>query len=113
VLTFSQQLRCRFGARAAAEEDGSSYGALVTPRCPTCGSPGVPLLFGLPVEEARRAAHDGRLALGGCFLPDDTNPPNWECRKRHQWRLGPDSDQQALIIGILQTYGYDDVDGDE
>src|SRR4051812_43511331 len=97
----------RSAAPLAADEDASSYGAPVIPRCPMCGSPGVPLLFGLPIEEARRAARDGRLALGGCFLSDE-DPPNWECRLHHRWRHGLEEDQQMLIIDILKTYGYDD-----
>lgn len=94
--------------RRAADEGARSYRDPVTPNCPTCGSVGVPVLFGLPVEAAGRAARDGRLALGGCIVPNN-EPPNWECQHHHRWRHGLEDDQQALIISILRTYGYDDV----
>jgi hypothetical protein len=29
------------------------------------------LIFGFPVKEASRAARDGRLALGGCIMPNN------------------------------------------
>jgi hypothetical protein len=57
---------------------------LVYPTCPHCGALGVPLMFGLPVREAHAAASDGRLALGGCLLPEE--PPNWQCSRLHRWR---------------------------
>jgi len=69
--------------------------------------PGVPLLFGLPVDEAKRAADDGRLFLGGCFLPDG-EVSNRECEQRHRWRDGTDEDQRAEILQILAAYGYED-----
>jgi len=75
------------------------------PVCPTCGSPGVPLLFGLPIREARLAAQDGKLALAGCLRPDV--PPNWQCPQHHRWHYGSDSDLQAQILSILKVYGYD------
>jgi hypothetical protein len=81
------------------------YLVLMIPACPTCGSPGVPLLFGRPIPEARLAAQDNRLALAGCMVPED--PPNWQCAQRHQWQGGSDADRQALILSILQAYGYD------
>jgi hypothetical protein len=35
--------------------------------CPSCGSPGKPLLFGYPRPEAMDAAERGEIALGGCM----------------------------------------------
>jgi hypothetical protein len=78
-------------------EDARSYRDPVISYCPACGSVGVPLLFGLPVEEARRAAQGGELALGGCILPD-AEPPNWECGHHHRWRDGLEDNQQVLIM---------------
>jgi hypothetical protein len=76
--------------------------------CPECGTPGVPLLFGLPVPEAREAAVDGRLALGGCLLPDD--PPNWQCLRAHQWRDTDEGAWQQRLVEVLAAYGYHDPD---
>lgn len=84
----------------------------VTSHCPTCGRPGVPLLFGLPVVEAQRAAEDRRLALGGCCIADG-EPPNWECVKHHQWRDGSEDDHNAVILQILEAYGYQEAPDDE
>jgi hypothetical protein len=49
------------------KEEAVEYGACVIPTCPECGGKGVPLLFGLPVQEARDAAADGELALGSAM----------------------------------------------
>jgi len=80
------------------------------PAGPTSGSPGVPLLFGLPTREAHLAAQDSKLALAGC-LPPSRYSPNWQCPQHHQWHYGSDSDWQAQILSILKVYGYDP--GDE
>jgi hypothetical protein len=72
--------------------------------CPRCGAAGVPLMFGLPVEQARAAAEDGSLALGGCIEPND--PPNWECPARHQWRDPDESAWDARLLEVLVAYGY-------
>ncbi|MBG0567593.1 hypothetical protein [Actinoplanes aureus] len=72
--------------------------------CPECGAPGVPLMFGLPVPEAREAAEEGELALGGCVVSAD--PPNWQCPRRHRWR---DADEQAWeerLQSVLEAHGY-------
>ncbi|WP_433826013.1 hypothetical protein ACQP2E_28405 [Actinoplanes sp. CA-015351] len=74
------------------------------PSCPECGTPGVPLLFGLPVPEAIDAADDGDLALGGCVMRDPA--PNWQCPQGHQWR---DADEQAYdhhLLTVLSAHGY-------
>lgn len=65
-------------------------------------------MFGLPVPEARDAAADGQLALGGCLVPD--SPPNWQCPKQHRWQ---DPDQRAWndrLLAALVAHGYDDSD---
>lgn len=53
------------------------------PICAACGSSGKPVLYGLPVPEARQAAEMDLLVLAGCFHPDDA--PLWQCPSRHQW----------------------------
>jgi hypothetical protein len=73
--------------------------------CPTCGSPGIPLIFGLPIPEARLAAQNGELALAGCLRPDA--PPDWQCPQDHRWQDGPESEVQEQILSILKVYGYD------
>ncbi len=49
------------------------------PPCPKCGSPDViPIMYGLPSEEAAEEARQGKIALGGCCISDDS--PRWHCR---------------------------------
>lgn len=67
----------------------------------------MPLLFGMPIEEAGRAAEDGRLVLAGCIMPPG-EPPNWACANHHRWRHGLDEDHQSLITSILRSYRSDD-----
>jgi hypothetical protein len=78
---------------------------LVVPACPVCKEPGIPLLFGLPVPEARKAADAGQLALAGCIMPDD--PPNWQCRQGHQWRHDDEEAWNAQLLNVLIAHGYE------
>jgi hypothetical protein len=57
--------------------------ATATPPCPTCGSAGIPVVYGLPAASAREAAADGVLLQRGCVLPLD--PPQWGCANGHDW----------------------------
>jgi hypothetical protein len=55
-------------------------------RCPSCGSSSVlRLIYGLPDEELRREAEDGKVALGGCSVSD--NDPAWVCNEC-EWTWG-------------------------
>lgn len=65
------------------------------PACPTCGEPGVPIVYGLPTRAAREAAASGRLKLFGCVVP--ANPDQWTCPASHTWRS---TDDQQLIAAI-------------
>ena len=61
-------------------------------------------MFGLPVPEAREAAAEGDLALGGCVVSAD--PPNWQCPRQHRWH---DADEQAWdrrLLAVLEARGY-------
>lgn len=78
------------------------------PACPECDTPGVPLLFGLPVTQARAAARDGQLALGGCVEPED--PPNWQCPRQHRWRHHDEGAWDRHLLAVLARYGYRDPD---
>jgi hypothetical protein len=80
------------------------YGVDVNRACPECGDTGVPLLFGLPVPEAREAAADGQLALGGCLVGD--GPPNWQCPHQHRWRDPDEKAWEARLLAVLVAYGY-------
>jgi hypothetical protein len=72
--------------------------------CPECGAAGVPLIFGLPVPEAREAAENGELALGGCLMP--TQPPNWQCSAGHQWRDADETAWDEQLLTVLAAHGY-------
>jgi len=76
--------------------------------CPKCGETGVPLLFGLPVQEARDAAANGHLALGGCVVDDD--PPNWQCPRQHRWRDANEESWEQHLMTILVAHGYGEAD---
>jgi hypothetical protein len=67
----------------------------VTPSCPTCGSAGRPVLFGLPAPEANEAAAEGKLILRGCIEPEDF--PHWECSCGHEWASDENEWTEALI----------------
>lgn len=68
----------------------------------------MPLLFGLPVPEARSAAADGLLALGGCILPE--NAPNWQCPEGHRWHEPDEHVWDERLLAALTAHGYVDYD---
>ncbi|MHC4469600.1 MAG: hypothetical protein ACYTDY_00290 [Planctomycetota bacterium] len=46
--------------------------------CPECGSERVvPIVYGLPTDEALEMAEQGRFRLGGCCVTG--NDPKWGC----------------------------------
>ncbi|GAA1575154.1 MULTISPECIES: hypothetical protein [Kribbella] len=71
-----------------------------TPVCPTCGEPGVPIVYGLPTRGARAAASAGKLRLMGCKVP--LEPDRWACPQRHTWRSGDDGQLRAAIDAALR-----------
>ena len=56
------------------------------PKCPKCNSEKViPILWGLPTEDAREDAGKGKIKLGGYVIGDD--PPLLHCSDcEHDWR---------------------------
>ena len=68
----------------------------------------MPLMFGLPVPEASEAALDGRLALGGCLLPEDA--ANRRCYRLHRWRDAAEGAWEQGLVEVLTAYGYRDPD---
>jgi len=47
-------------------------------RCPRCGEvSGVPILWGMPDNDASERAERGEVVLGGCLVTDDD--PDWSC----------------------------------
>lgn len=46
-------------------------------RCPRCGEPMLPILYGYPSAETMDAAQRDEIALGGCVVGDDM--PRWHC----------------------------------
>jgi hypothetical protein len=62
------------------------------------------LMFGLPIREARDAAADGQLALGGCIVDDEL--PNWQCSQRHRWRDADEKAWEEQLLAVLVAHGY-------
>ncbi len=63
-------------ARSADER----YRSLQRP-CPTCGSPGVRIVYGYPSGPLVRAAARGQVVLGGCTYRAATH----RCGNGHEW----------------------------
>lgn len=80
----------------------------MTSTCPVCGRPGVPLIFGRPVQAAIAAADAGEIALAGCFMPSGP-PPNRQCPDQHQWRDTDDATNDQ-VLAILHRHGYAEPD---
>jgi hypothetical protein len=61
------------------------WSQIQSPACPKCGSSQVvPVLYGLPSEEAMEAGGRGEIAFGGCCLPSDPSQMNrWACNGCH------------------------------
>lgn len=55
------------------------------PRCPTCGSRGVLIVYGMPGPDLFEAAERGELLLGGCVVTDDN--PTHGCAAGHEWKV--------------------------
>ncbi|HEX6682251.1 MAG TPA: hypothetical protein VF062_05625 [Candidatus Limnocylindrales bacterium] len=70
----------------------------MTPACPTCGTTGTPVLFGLPAPSADEAAAEGKLILRGCVQPLD--PPQWECPDGHEW-AGDEDEWSGVLDDVL------------
>ena len=51
-------------------------------RCPVCGLPGVPVVYGLPGSDLAEAERRGLLVLGGCEPHEEA----WACPNDHRWR---------------------------
>ncbi|MDG4772994.1 hypothetical protein [Solwaraspora sp. WMMD792] len=82
----------------------------MSPCCPRCGAAGAPLLFGLPIPQARAAAANGQLALGGCLVAEER--PNWQCPHQHRW-LDPDEEAwETWLMAVLVAHGYEPAEHD-
>lgn len=55
------------------------------PPCPNCGSTDtVPIIYGLPAEEAFEEEREGKVVLGGCIIFE--NSPKWHCKScGYEW----------------------------
>ncbi|MGZ0149572.1 hypothetical protein ACXJJ3_21090 [Kribbella sp. WER1] len=73
-----------------------------TPVCPSCGEPGVPILYGLPTRIAQQAASAGKVRLFGCVVPSE--PDQWTCAQNHTWKAGDDEQLSAAIDAALQEH---------
>lgn len=79
-------LRTRPSARAEILDTFSEAAAIVDPpTCPTCGAPGVPIIYGMPGPELVDAAERGEVVIGGCFITGDD--PTHTCAAGHEWKV--------------------------
>jgi hypothetical protein len=68
------------------------------PLCPSCGLPGVPILYGYPSEAAMERVHAGLAALGGCVVRPGMDDS--ACPRQHRWRRAspqPNAATPALL----------------
>ena len=56
----------------------------VNVRCPACGRPGIPIVYGLPGPETFVAAERGEVVIGGCCIAIEN--PTHECAAGHRWQ---------------------------
>ncbi|WP_225980538.1 hypothetical protein [Micromonospora sp. B006] len=96
---------------ARVEMRWARYRDEVIPSCPDCHAADVPLLFGLPAPEARKAAAAGELALGGCFIPEEP-VPNWQCPRQHRWHDADERTWNTQLLAALLAHGYTERDHD-
>ena len=55
--------------------------------CPKCGSnEGLPILYGMPTDEAFKAAEDGEIALGGCTIIEGMSPDYYCSECGYSWK---------------------------
>ncbi len=47
------------------------------PKCVSCGSELIPIVYGLPSPEDFDKEEEGKFILGGCIVSDDD--PHWTC----------------------------------
>ena len=73
-------------ARGADRGSDARYESLQRP-CPTCGEPGVRIVYGYPGGALVRAAARGLVVLGGCTYRAATH----RCPHGHEWE-GSDPD---------------------
>jgi len=55
------------------------------PTCPTCGRPGVLIVYGMPGPELVHAAERGQVLIGGCVITSDD--PTHGCSAGHEWKV--------------------------
>jgi hypothetical protein len=55
------------------------------PTCPTCGAPGVLIIYGMPGPELFEAAERGEVLIGGCVITGDD--PTHGCAAGHEWKV--------------------------
>jgi len=68
------------------------------PKCPTCGRPTVPIVYGMPGPGLFEEAERGAVVLGGCVIEFDM--PTLVCngRRHHHWRRD-DSGEFVAVPG--------------
>ena len=69
-------------------------------KCPACGSRStIPILYGLPLDEACDAAKRGEIALGGCLVwPDQPTHSCTSCGERFR---EPGSSGEWPLVPVL------------
>jgi hypothetical protein len=53
-------------------------------RCPTCGAPGVRIVYGYPDVALFESGQRGEVIIGGCVVSDDDATHG--CANGHRWR---------------------------
>lgn len=79
-------LRTRPDARDEILESFTEVAWIVDPPiCPTCGAPGVLIVYGMPGPDLFEAAERGEVLIGGCVITGDD--PTHGCASGHQWKV--------------------------
>jgi hypothetical protein len=73
----------------------------MTPTCPRCGRPALPIIYGLADAEMFAASDRGEIVRGGCVMRPDS--PTWACEDEEcdeQWQEG-----ELRFEGVAGMFG--------
>ena len=75
--------------------------------CPRCYSEMLPLLWGYPSPFAMDEYSAGRVAIGGCILPNLDETPNYRCPDSGEEAFGPDWEVAGVFGQAWVRFGDD------